>query len=651
MQLTKSQARRLRAFLQSHWDADMAAAVKGVSIKGLKALAKGADTTSGSNAARKLEELVLPIAEQAAPAIGIHRDDAVNALAGLIVDSALKRVSRLRRRTRKADPYAEDFMEEDTIPGEEDFLEEDGEEDFLEEDELEEDFLEEDEEDFLEEDELEEDFLEDDEEDLAEMYGEDYIEEDDLLDDALLMDEEDFLEEGDLFPGDEYMEEDDLIGDEDFMEGYEELGDPRGALLSARRKSARRSARRKAAALLANGRKAAARRKAQRLATRKAANTQSIVRKEVKRLMGNLPARRGMSATKSGVPSVNINYNREAEPESLSHFIKAVKTRNTPLLAKYDRRTKSSYKALGINPDTSGGYLVPPQYADEIIELLRAQSLFMSKPDSAGSVESLVTMMPMNRDTLIVPRQTGSSTAYWVGENAQITDSQPTLGQIQLTAKKLAALVKVSNELLDDATPDVDAFIRDDLVRTLADKFDSTVLYGTGGAGEPIGIYYMPDVTKTALNAAPGIDDLVSAVTRVEEQNVRMDETSQWILHPRDKNAFRLLQDTAGQFVFAGVGLNAAVGVVPDTLLGYRWATSTAVAKAGSPAETDVFFGHWRDLVVGMRKTIEIVASDVAGTSFEYDQTWIRAIIRADFAVRHPESIEVLTDVREVTVA
>jgi HK97 family phage major capsid protein len=47
-----------------------------------------------------------------------------------------------------------------------------------------------------------------------------------------------------------------------------------------------------------------------------------------------------------------------------------------------------------------------------------------------------------------VPKITGGSTAGYVGENANITKTQPTTGQITLTFKKLAALVPISNDLL-----------------------------------------------------------------------------------------------------------------------------------------------------------------------------------------------------------
>lgn len=343
-----------------------------------------------------------------------------------------------------------------------------------------------------------------------------------------------------------------------------------------------------------------------------------------------------------------------AQPGGLVGFIKATRDKDHYTLSRIQARTNAHYKALSINPDTAGGYLVPPEHSDQIIELLRAKSVFMG---DNGNPNDLVTVLPMNTETMTIPRQTGASTANWLGENATIPASEETLGQITLVARKLAVLVKVSNELLADASPDVDAFIRDDISKTVRLETDRVILYGDGGAGEPRGVYNADLTYKQALNAAPDYDDLVTLASQLEENNVDIEDGStKWILHPRDKNAFRILQDGNGAYIFASGALIAGETAVPKTLLDFPWATTTQVSKVaidGDPThdETDVFFGHWKDVIVGMRKTIEIVASDVAGTSFESYQTWIRCILRMDVALRHPEAVAVYTDVRKVVSA
>lgn len=330
--------------------------------------------------------------------------------------------------------------------------------------------------------------------------------------------------------------------------------------------------------------------------------------------------------------NVQLQFKRET-PRTLTAMIKAMVTKN-----------HNAMKALGINPDTAGGYLVPTEQSNQVIELLRSKSLFLQ-----GEANRLVTFFPMASDTLHIPKLAGGVTVSWIGENSQISDNTPSFGQITLVAKKMATLVKISNELLQDSDPQVDAIIREDIARAMANEVDRVVLEGSGVGSQPLGLANILDVTKTALNAAPTYDNLVDAVNRVLVADVEQDDTWAWVYHPRDLATIRKIEDPAGQYIWTGTdGLGRQLaGPNPDTILGYPYHMTTQIAiDTANNNETKLFFGRWRDVVIGMRKTIEIMASNEAGTSYEYDQTWIRAILRMDVNIRHAESIEVLTDVR-----
>lgn len=330
--------------------------------------------------------------------------------------------------------------------------------------------------------------------------------------------------------------------------------------------------------------------------------------------------------------NVHLNLKRQ-QPRGLTAMLRAMVTKN-----------HSAMKALGINPDTAGGYLVPTEQSNQVIELLRSKSLFLN-----GDASRLVTFLPMNTDTLTVPKLTGGATVQWVGENSQITDNSPTFGQITLVAKKMATLIKISNELMDDSDPAIDAIIRDDLARAMANEVDRVILQGSGLGSQPRGLTNIAGVTSTALNAVPSYDNFVDVVSRILSANVEADDSWAWVFNPRDLATIRKLEDPAGQYIWSGsdgLGRQFAGGNA-DTILGYPYYTTTQIAiDAVNNNETEIFFGRWRDVVVGMRKSIEIVASNEAGTSYEYDQTWIRAILRMDINIRHDESIEILSDVR-----
>jgi HK97 family phage major capsid protein len=370
-----------------------------------------------------------------------------------------------------------------------------------------------------------------------------------------------------------------------------------------------------------------------------------------KAMQAQLPAAsQGQSRTPvdtDALKSVNLAYGRSkhemTEIKSLTDMLFAMKHGRHDLLRPHQSKTANTHKALGINPDTAGGYLVPVEQSNQMIELLR----------DTAKVLPLCRTVPMNSDTLTIPKQTGGATAYWTAENTAITESQETFGNITLVAKKLAALVKVSNELIADSDPAIDAIIREDIARVMALEIDSTILEGSGIGNQPLGLLNL-GVTTTALNAAPTYNNLVDAVSRVEVENVLEDPMWRWVFNPREKHTFRKIQDArgaaagVGAYIFTEMGSNNAMtGGIPAELLSYPYATTTVITPdTADNNETEIYFGQWNDVIVGMRKTIELAASTEAGAAFAADQTWIRAIMRMDVNIRHAESIEILTDVR-----
>ncbi len=380
---------------------------------------------------------------------------------------------------------------------------------------------------------------------------------------------------------------------------------------------------------------------------------ETLVKKEVKSFMSKLPTASGGYAVKN----VNVNTGKGRRGTPLRDMIKSV-LHHSPTLDRQQEAIKRNIKALGINPATAGGYLVPIEQSNEVIELLRARSLFMRSPGSDAPLESLVKTMPLNSDTLTIPKLTGGSTASWVAENGTIPPTQPTFGQITLQAKKLAVLVPISNELLEDSDPDVEGVVRDDIAQSMARAVDTAILYGTGNNGQPRGIASNPDIGYTnALNAAPSYDNLNNLVMQVRLADIAEDDSWAWVLNPRDVDAFRSLQDGQGAYIFAAAGFNAAEVATPSRLLNYPYFHSNTVALSDSTGngagsspndETDIFFGHWRDVIVAYRKTLEIKASDVAGTAFQTDQLWIRAILRMDVGIRHDAAIAMYTEARKV---
>lgn len=115
-------------------------------------------------------------------------------------------------------------------------------------------------------------------------------------------------------------------------------------------------------------------------------------------------------------------------------------------------------KATMVSYDnTTGGFLVPDVMENTIIELREQYGVFRQNSNA----------VTMGDSKMIMPRLSSEITSYYVGEAATITASDMTVNQVQLDAKKLAALAVISSELNEDAVISV----ADALARSVAQSF------------------------------------------------------------------------------------------------------------------------------------------------------------------------------------
>lgn len=300
-------------------------------------------------------------------------------------------------------------------------------------------------------------------------------------------------------------------------------------------------------------------------------------------------------------------------------------------------------RALISSDMESGGALVVPEYAAEIIELLRSRTVVRA----AGA-----RTLPMNNGTLTIRKHTGGSSASYVGESRNISVTQPETGQIELTSKKLAAIVPISNDLLSFTSgPSADEFVRDDLVMEMSIREDRAFLRDNGEQHTPRGMRYW--AAASGISASNGItpdaieQDFKDMVNALEGADVRLIRPA-WFMHPSRKNFLAILRHGGG-----GQLLFPSLSTPTPNIWGYPVYTTTSLPNNLNGNETEVMFADMADAIIGEVTGLNIVvdpsASYVDGgemiSAFSRDETLVRAITRHDFAFRHRESIAVKTGV------
>jgi HK97 family phage major capsid protein len=403
----------------------------------------------------------------------------------------------------------------------------------------------------------------------------------------------------------------------------------------------------------------------------KQAEIKAAVDKAVAEVKASLPA---IAEQRPGYGRFNVNFKPLGDGFSFSKAIRgiAMSTDNKPnawsgaererdIMMKYANEVRASL-AEGVG--NLGGYLVPPEYLqDQFIPLLRARAVVRQ----AGA-----RTYPARSDTVYIPSQTGGATAAWYGENATLTASNLTFGQLIINIKKLGALEYVSNELLADGSPDADTLLKEDLANVIALKEDSTFLMSNGAAptwaNAPVGFAFYTgtsSVTPAAATADGGalaIGDLFKFKLALMKENVPFDTSMAWFCSPTTWDKIAQFKDAQNRYQLetltgGNVSQYPAYGAYPEgpegsvkgsvqgRIFGYPVYVTANITETNTYGSTTtatyMFFARMNDVFIAERAGLELMASNVAGTAFASDQTWVRGIMREGLGIRHAPAVVV----------
>lgn len=265
---------------------------------------------------------------------------------------------------------------------------------------------------------------------------------------------------------------------------------------------------------------------------------------------------------------------------------------------------------------TSGANVVATDLlAGSFIDMLRNRTTIMQ----------LGTPMAGLVGNVEIPKQTGGATAYWAAEGSDATEGTPTIGQVALSPKAVAAYTDITRRLMQQSTPDAEALVIRDLNAAMAQAIDFAGFYGTGTTNQPRGVkeYTGINAVDFAAAGAPTFAELVAMETAIASDNAEVDRMA-YVFN----SAIRGHCKTTPRF---GSGTESTIWEPGNTVNGYR-AEVTNQAAAG-----DVFFGNWADLIIAMWGGLDLTVdpyslSKSGGTRLVVFQD-------VDFVLRRVESL------------
>ncbi|VWD22958.1 phage major capsid protein [Burkholderia contaminans] len=299
--------------------------------------------------------------------------------------------------------------------------------------------------------------------------------------------------------------------------------------------------------------------------------------------------------------------------------------------------------ALNTGTQSAGGFIVPPGYVPELIELLRPASV----------VRALGTRtMPMPAGTLTIPKLASGSTASYVSEGTDIPTSEPTFGDLNLSKKKLVAMVPISNDLIRFSSPSANEIVRDDIIQGIGTREDRAFLRDNGSDNTPKGLRYLA-IAPNVIPANPtiSVQNVKNDAGRLElallGKNVKMLKPG-WIFSPRTMVFLQNLVDGNGNHVFPEIAAGQWRGKP------FKVTTSVPDNLGADGDESEIYLTDFNDAIIGEATGLIIdisgeasyVEGDKLVSAFSRDQTLVRAITEHDFGLRHDPSVAVLTAVK-----
>jgi len=288
---------------------------------------------------------------------------------------------------------------------------------------------------------------------------------------------------------------------------------------------------------------------------------------------------------------------------------------------------------LLVGTSTAGGHTVQTDLmANDFITLLRNRSYMMQ----------VATVMSGLNGNVAIPRHTTAATAYWVAENGAPTESQQAFDQVTLTPKTVGAFTDFSRRLTLQSSIDVEAFVRNDLATILALEIDRVALHGSGASNQPTGIAATAGIGSVAggtNGAAPSWANIIALESAVAVANADVGNLA-YCTNAKARGKLKSVEKATntGMFVYTegSTPLNGYQAVITNQV-----ASNLVKGTSGSVCSA-IFFGNWRDLLIGMWSGLDLLVDPYTGSTA--GTVRVVALQDVDIAVRHPESFAAMLD-------
>lgn len=280
-------------------------------------------------------------------------------------------------------------------------------------------------------------------------------------------------------------------------------------------------------------------------------------------------------------------------------------------------------KALSEGVNADGLYTVPTEFESKLREEIYTEA----------TIRPMVDVISMKRKSMALDEILNGPKAYWTGEGETKTTTTAEFAQKTLTAFKLAAIIYLTDELIEDSVYDLVTVLIRRFAQSILEIEERAFLVGNGTT-QPEGLFTNSSIAATAINANLTIDHLINLEYSLQK---KFRKGAKYLINGVNVRELKKLKDTNGRYLWMDGNVQAGT---PPTLNGYE------VVDHDDVPEGQVMFGNFKlGYVIGDRKGITVKVTDDTETTFTQDKTAIRVVKRVGGIVVFPSYFKKLTGV------
>lgn len=211
-----------------------------------------------------------------------------------------------------------------------------------------------------------------------------------------------------------------------------------------------------------------------------------------------------------------------------------------------------------------------------------------------SSILRLSKVEPMTSETKKIPVMTGGPGAYWVGEAERIKTSEATWIFPEITAKKIAVIIPVTKEKLNDTTIAVFEELKPAIAEAFYTAIDAACLFGTNSPFTKNVLKSATDAENVVVDGTSSLDlDASDVMALIEDAGL---DVNGFAAHFGIKNRLRKLRDKDGNQLYVN-------GI--DQKEFYNSPIEFSRNGAWDKTKAELIAGDWSKSLVGIREGLE----------------------------------------------